>query len=112
RLEPVRQRLEASLLDADPESLLLRLVVGADRERRQDAAVEVADVFERADQRLAREGAAGALGPFGEQHSREVAGEGVAIWLVLVEVLLHGCAVGLDARQIGGQRIGPERQTL
>src|SRR5204862_5720121 len=59
-IEPVRQRREVPLLDADPQPSLLRLVVGADRERRQDAALVALDRLERRDQRLARQVPAGA----------------------------------------------------
>src|SRR5207247_841474 len=50
-LEPVGERLEAALLDAYPEPLLLGLVARTDRERRQNAALEATDPLERRDER-------------------------------------------------------------
>src|SRR5512132_897550 len=69
RLEPVRERLEPSLLDADPESLRLRLVVGADRHRGQDAAaLEALHALEGGDEAVARQRLAGAPGRLREEH--------------------------------------------
>src|SRR5207247_10713359 len=81
-LEPVGKRLEAALLDAYPEPLLLRLVARTDRERRQNAALEATDPLERRDEPRARQVLACALGAFREQPSGEVARQGVAVRLV------------------------------
>src|SRR2546422_10323883 len=53
-LEPVGGRLEAALLDAYPEPLLLGLVARTGRERRQKAALEATDTLERRDEPRAR----------------------------------------------------------
>src|SRR5262249_12671775 len=108
-LEPVRHRLEASLLDAHPEPLLLRLLVGNDRARRQDSALESLDRLERRHQRLTRQAATGALGAFREEHRCEVAGDRVPVDLVGRVVALHVFPVELDARQIRAERIRPQR---
>src|SRR2546429_6888466 len=86
--EPVGELLEAAPLHAHPEPLPLGLVVRADRDRRQDAALESTDPLERDDESLAREAAARARGALREEHRREVAREGVAVGLVLREVRL------------------------
>src|SRR5207247_4911077 len=54
-LEPVGERLEAALLDAYPEPLLLGLVARTDRERRKNAAFEATDPLERSDKHRARQ---------------------------------------------------------
>src|SRR5437016_9379695 len=111
-LEPVGKRLEAALLDAYPEPLLLRLVARTDRERRQNAALEATDPLERRDEPRARQVLACALGAFREQPRSEVARKGVAVRLVLREVLLHVLAIEPDTLQVRRQRVGPERQPL
>src|SRR5213593_1323376 len=111
-LEPVGERLEAALLDAYPEPLLLGLVARTDRERRQNAALEATDPLERRDEPRARQVLACALGAFREQPRGEVARKGVAVRLVLREVLLHVLAIEPDTRQVRRQRVGPERQPL
>src|SRR5947208_3369508 len=111
-LEPVGERLEAALLDAYPEPLLLGLVARTDRERRQNAALEATDPLERRDEPRARQVLACALGAFREQPRGEVARKGVAVRRVLREVLLHVLAIEPDTRQVRRQRVGPERQPL
>src|SRR6185295_6196737 len=111
-LQPVGELLEAALLHRHPETLALRLVVGADSDRRQDAAVPALDPLERGDEAVARERAAGPLGALGEEHGGEVAGQRVAVDLVLRKVLLHRLAVRFHAAQIRRDGIGPERQPL
>src|SRR2546427_8818752 len=88
-LEPVGERLEAALLDAYPEPLLLGLVARTDRERRQDAALEATDPLERRDEPRACQVLACALGAFREQPRSEVARKGVAVRLVLRGGFLH-----------------------
>src|SRR2546427_762370 len=61
-LEPVGKRLEAALLHAYPEPLLLGLVARTDRERRQDAALVATDPLERRDEPRACQGLACAPG--------------------------------------------------
>src|SRR2546426_7616551 len=102
----------AALLDAYPEPLLLGLVARTDRERRQDAALEATDPLERRDEPRACQGLACAVGAFREQPRGEIARKGVAVRLVLREVLLHVLAVEPDTRQVRRQRVGPERQPL
>src|SRR3989442_14878428 len=111
-LEPVGKRLEAALLHAYPEPLLLGLVARTDRERRQNAALEATDPLERRDEPRACQVLACALGAFREQARSEVARKGVAVRLVLREVFLHVLAVEPDTRQVRRQRVGPERQPL
>src|SRR2546427_7177618 len=108
-LEPVGKRLEATLLHAYPEPLLLGLVARTDRERRQDAALEATDPLERRDEPRACQGLACALGAFREQPRSEVARKGVAVRLVLREGFLHVLAVEADTQQVRRHRVGPER---
>src|SRR3989475_13043837 len=77
--EPVGELLEAAPLHAHPEPLPLGLVVRADRDRRQDAALESTDPLERDDESLAREAAARARGALPAEHRREVDREGAAV---------------------------------
>src|SRR5690242_5172319 len=72
-LEPVRQLLEVALVDLHPETLALRLVVGADRQWRQDPAVPALQPFQRGHECLAREVLAGSLRALGEEHRGDVA---------------------------------------
>src|SRR3989442_15716740 len=86
-LEPVGKRLEATLLHAYPQPLLLGLVARTDRERRQDAALEATDPLERRDEPRPCQGLACALRAFREQPPGEIARKGGAGRLVLREGL-------------------------
>src|SRR5438876_1029233 len=111
-LEPVGERLEAALLDAYPEPLLLGLVARTDRERRQNAALEATDPLERRDEPRARHGRAAALGARLEQPRGDAARQGVAVRPVLREGLLRALAIEPTTRQVRRQRGAPRRQPL
>src|SRR2546428_3656570 len=87
-LEPVGKRLEAALLHAYPEPLLLGLVARTDRDRRHGAALEATDTIERPDKPQACQVLACALGAFRAQPPDEVDRQGVAVQLDLRGVLL------------------------
>src|SRR5262245_65221486 len=96
------------LLHTHPESLLLGVMVGPDRDRRDDTGVEALDALEGNHEPLAGERPAGALGTLREQHAGQVTGERVPIRLVLGRVLLEVLAVERGAGHIGwaGSRQG------
>src|SRR2546428_9359543 len=105
-LEPVGKLLEAALLHAYPEPLLLGLVARTDRERRQNAALEATDPLERRDEPRARQVLACALGAFREQPRSEVARKGVVVRLVLWEVILDVLAIETISLHVSCPRVG------